>query len=121
MDCIFCKIIKKEIESKIVYEDEIVIAFMDINPVCDGHILVIPKKHYETVFDLPEDVLSHMFKVANKIGKKAMAVTGENGLSLSFNYGDKQMVKHVHLHILPNYDKKPSKSVEEVYKLLMKD
>lgn len=121
MDCIFCKIINKEIDSKVVYEDEIVTAFMDISPVCDGHILVIPKKHYVTVFDLPEDVLAHMYKVANKIGEKAMKVTGETGLSLSFNYGDKQVVKHVHLHILPNYEKKASKSIEEVYKLLMKD
>ncbi|MBQ6841085.1 MAG: HIT family protein [Bacilli bacterium] len=121
MDCIFCKIANKEMNSNFVYEDDKVFAIMDINPICDGHILVIPKEHYVTVFDVPEDILSHMFNIANQIGQKAMKVTGENGMSLAFNYGDKQMVKHVHLHIMPNYEKPASKTAEEVYKLLMED
>ena len=61
MDCIFCKIANKEINSNFVYEDDILMAIMDINPICDGHILIIPKKHYETVFDVPENILSHMY------------------------------------------------------------
>jgi len=96
-------------------------AIMDIAPVCDGHILIIPKGHFETVFDVPEDMLAHMYKVADIVGQKAMKVTGENGFTMSINYGDKQEVKHVHLHILPNYNIAPSKSIEDVYKALMED
>ena len=93
MDCIFCKIIKKEIPSKVLYEDDIVIAFMDINPLCDGHVLIVPKKHYEDIYEVDSDTLNHMFEVA----------------------------KHLHLHILPDFNKKPTKSIEEVYDLLKED
>lgn len=121
MDCVFCKIANKEINSNFVYEDDLVIGIMDISPVCNGHILIIPKEHYETVFDVPENVLFHMYKVAKEIGEKTMTVTNEEGFTMLFNYGDKQEVKHVHLHILPNIHKKADKSVEEVYKLIMED
>lgn len=119
MDCIFCKIARKEINSNFVYEDDILMCIMDVNPVCDGHVLVIPKNHYETVFDVPKDILDHMFKVAHEITNKLMSATGEKGVTISFNYGDKQEVKHVHMHIMPNFNKKPSKSIEDVYKLIM--
>lgn len=121
MDCIFCKIGNKEINSNFVYEDDKVMAIMDITPICDGHILIIPKQHYETVFDLPSELLSYMYEIAHKISNKVLKVTDEKGFTLLFNYGDKQEVKHVHLHLLPNIYKKASKSVEEVYKLLMED
>ena len=121
MDCIFCKIANKEIKSNFVYEDEIVMAIMDINPICDGHILVIPKNHFETVFDVPTDVLSHMYKTAEQLTYKVMNVTGEKGATLSFNYGDKQEIKHVHLHIMPNFKVPATKNVEEIHKLLMEE
>ena len=121
MDCIFCKISKKELETNLVYEDEVVMVIMDISPICDGHLLVIPKNHYDTVFDLPSDVLDHMYKIANKMVYLLMNKLGENGATLAFNYGDKQAVKHVHMHIMPNFEIKASKSVEDVYKLLMED
>lgn len=121
MDCIFCKIIKGEIPSEIVYQDDLVVAFMDINPLCDGHILIIPKKHYEDIYEVDDETLSHMFNIAKKINKKVMEKLNEPGSTFSINYGDKQEVKHLHLHILPNFKKKPSMTHEEVYKLLSGD
>lgn len=122
MDCIFCKIANKEINSNFVYEDDIVMVIMDIDPLCDGHLLIIPKKHYETLFDIPEDVLMHMRNIANDMIQKIMKKLKDKGATLAFNYGDKQTVLHAHMHIVPNMNfdnPNTSKTVEEVYKLLM--
>lgn len=119
MDCIFCKIINGDIPCYKVYEDDLVLAFLDINPICDGHTLIIPKKHYEDIFSLPKDVLNHMYDVAKKITPKILEVTGETGITYSFNYLDRQEIKHVHMHLITNFDKKASKKVEDVYKLII--
>ena len=121
MDCIFCKIANKEIPSSLIYEDEIVMAIMDINPICDGHIMIIPKNHYDTVFDVPKEVLIHMYDVAQKLTPKLMKATNEDGMSYSINYGSKQEIKHLHLHLLPNFKKSASKPVDEVYKSIMEN
>jgi len=119
MDCIFCKISKKLLGSKTLYEDDKVIAIMDINPVCDGHVLIIPKEHYETVFQVPDEVLCHMFNIGKQICKKLMTKLNETGLTFSINYGTKQEVKHLHLHLMPDYEKMPTKTYEEIYQILM--
>lgn len=121
MDCIFCKIANKEISSNLVYEDDKVMVIMDIDPICDGHLLLIPKAHHENVFDLPEELLGYMYKIAKIITEKLMLKLDEKGASLAFNYGDKLSVNHAHMHIMPNFEIPASKSVEEIYKLLMED
>ena len=75
MSCIFCKIINGEIPSSKVYEDEKILAFNDINPVAPYHILVIPKKHYESIIDIPEnemDIIAHIHNVINKIAVQSL-------------------------------------------------
>jgi histidine triad (HIT) family protein len=119
MDCIFCKIINGDIPCYKVYEDDLVYAFLDINPVCDGHTLIIPKKHYEDIFSLPKDVLNHMYDVAKELTLKIQKATGENGMTYLFNYLDRQEVKHVHMHIVTSLKGKATKDVEDVYKLIM--
>ena len=118
MSCIFCEIAKKNIPSKFLYEDEKVMAIMDINPICDGHVLIIPKEHIETVYDANKDILGHMLEVSKKIAPKVLEATDEKGYNLSINYGDKQSIKHLHMHLLPNFKKSPSKKMEDVYKLI---
>lgn len=118
-DCIFCKIVSGEIPSKTVYKDDDLIAIMDINPSCDGHILIIPVKHYKTIFDLPDDLLIKTKELAEKLIPIINKATGYNGASLIYNYGDRQEVKHVHLHIIPDFKQSPLKSVDEVYNLVM--
>ena len=102
-NCIFCKIINREIPSSIVYEDEKVIAFNDVNPAAPIHILVIPKKHIETLLDVSEEdssLITHIYQVINKIAvEKGFA---EKGFRVIANCGEDsgQEVKHIHFHVL---------------------
>ena len=114
MDCIFCKIINKEINSKIVYEDDIVISFMDISPSSMGHVLIIPKEHHDD-FTTANDVIAYMFEIADKIGKNIMEKLNQTGYTLLINYGTAQEVKHLHLHIIPDNNEKDY-DIEDVYK-----
>ena len=118
MDCLFCKIINKEIPSYKIYEDEIAYAFMDINPDSNGHTLIIPKKHYLDIYDIPIDILNHIFSIAKKIKKELEEKLNIDGLTFIQNNGDVQDVKHFHLHLKPFYNQSNLKSVEEVYKIL---
>ena len=102
-DCIFCKIIKKEIPSNIVYEDEEILAFRDINPVAPVHILVIPKKHIESLVHLnkeDEALVGRIYTVINKIAKQEGI--NEKGFRVVVNCGEDggQEVKHLHFHII---------------------
>ena len=102
-DCIFCKIINKEIPSNIVYEDEEILAFRDINPVAPVHILVIPKKHIESVIELKEEdekVVGKIYTVINKISKQENI--DKKGFRIVVNCGEDggQEVKHLHFHLL---------------------
>ena len=102
-DCIFCKIIKGEIPSSKVYEDDKVVAFNDINPVAPMHVLVIPKKHYESILEIDDndmDIIGHIHKVIKQIvTEKGYDKTGFRIIN---NCGDDgcQEVKHIHFHIL---------------------
>ena len=103
MSCIFCKIISGEIPSSKVYEDDKVLAFNDINPVAPYHILVIPKKHYESIIDVPEnemDIIAHIHNIINKISKykifnKTIFIIINNCV-----HDGAQEVKHIHYHVL---------------------
>ena len=102
-DCIFCKIIRKEIPSEIVYEDEKVIAFKDVNPAAPIHILVVPKKHIETLLDVKDEdseLISYIYQIINKIAKNEGFA--ENGFRVIVNCGKDsgQEVMHIHFHVL---------------------
>lgn len=102
-DCIFCKIINKELPSNIVYEDDEIIAFRDIKPVTPVHILVIPKKHISSLVNLTEDdeaVIGRIYTVINKIAKKEGIL--DKGFRVIVNCGEDggQVVKHIHFHLL---------------------
>lgn len=112
MDCIFCKIINGDIPSMKVYEDDLILAFLDIKPDSDGHTLIIPKKHYKDIFDIPNDVLVHIYNVSKDIMKKIEEKLQCDGFSLLQNNGSIQEVKHYHLHIKPCYNNK--KTVEVI-------
>lgn len=103
MDCIFCKIIKGEIPSSFVYEDEKVVAFEDLNPMAPEHILVIPKKHYESLNDIPEDemgIISDIHKAIQNIAKQRGF--DKSGYRVVNNCGSDggQEVFHIHFHVL---------------------
>lgn len=121
MDCLFCKIIKNEIPSYTIYEDEIVKAFLDINPDSNGHLLIIPKKHTLDLDTIDMDTLNHILIVAKKLKKVLEEKLNIDGLTLIQNSGDVQEVKHYHLHLKPFYNKKQEKmDIKEVYEILTK-
>jgi len=103
MDCIFCKIIAGEIPSDIVYQDEEVVAFRDINPLAPTHLLIIPKKHIPSLTHLSEaesPLIGHMVNIANQLAEKEGIA--EKGYRLAINCGEQggQLVPHLHMHLL---------------------
>jgi histidine triad (HIT) family protein len=100
-NCIFCKIVKGEIPCTEIYEDEDFLAFMEINPVSIGHTLVIPKKHYETVYSLPENISSKYLPTINKIANAMKKALSTKKIVLSV-WGED--VAHAHIHLIPRYE-----------------
>lgn len=103
MDTLFAKIIDREIPAEIVYEDEMVLAFLDIHPVNHGHTLIVPKKQFENVFDADPETLGHMMKVGQKIALALKTAGLADGVNLIMNNGAEasQEVWHAHLHVIP--------------------
>lgn len=102
-DCIFCKIIAGQIPCLKVYEDDTVLAFLDIGPLVRGHTLVIPKAHHPTVMDIPPALLGAINERIPKLAKAVLATTGANACHVLVNNGAEAMqsVPHLHYHILP--------------------
>lgn len=106
-DCVFCKIMNNEIPSFVVFEDDLVKVIMDINPVSKGHLLIIPKKHFENIFDADKKVLERINIVAQKMSilcKEKLNCTGVNILNAS-GIDAQQSVFHLHYHVVPRYPK----------------
>ena len=104
-DCLFCKIIKGEIPSTKVYEDEKCLAFLDINPINKGHVLVIPKEHTKDLYDISEDSLKAISVVAQKVAKAVKKATGAQGVNLGMNNESAagQVIFHAHFHVIPRF------------------
>lgn len=119
-ECIFCKIIKGEIPSKKVYEDDKILAIMDVNPQVDGHVLVIPKKHIKDYKELKQDDLDYLNTIASKLSDELISKLDAKGITFAVNYGDSQSVKHFHLHLLPDYllKEKSNRTLDEIYEII---
>ena len=104
-DCIFCKIINGKIPSAKVYEDNSVISFLDIMPANKGHCLVVPKKHYETLLDIPDEDLANLIKATKKITKALSLSIGNVSYNIIMNNGKVagQLVAHAHIHIIQRF------------------
>lgn len=116
MDCLFCKIINGDIPSKKIYEDDTVYAFLDISPQASGHTLVVPKKHISTIEDATHEDMNQLFEVGKIITNKIMNHFDVSGSSYIINYGSRQEIKHLHLHLVPSPDLKVP--IDEVYNKL---
>ena len=106
MDCIFCKIIKGEIPCAKVFENEYVIAFLDIAPLSEGHTLIIPKEHYATMAEMPEALAAELGKVLPRISTAVCKSTGTSACNIFQNNGRAagQEVDHLHFHIVPRIE-----------------
>jgi len=105
MNTIFEKIIDREIPASIIYEDDLVISFLDINPNNKGHALVVPKKKFINIFDTDEEVLRHMIVIAKKVANALVESVDATGVNLVMNNGEdaNQDVFHAHLHVIPRH------------------
>ena len=103
--CIFCMIANHEINSSIIYEDEQVVAFLDLSQVTKGHTLVVPKKHYENVLECDPETLGHVIKVTQMLSKRIMERMNAKGVNILNNCNEVagQSVMHMHFHIIPRY------------------
>ncbi len=105
-DCIFCKIANGEIPSHTVYEDEQFRVIMDVNPVSPGHMLILPKEHYQDLYELPEDTAAAAMQLAKRMAEAVKASLQPDGLNVMQNNGKVagQTVMHYHLHVIPRYE-----------------
>ncbi len=107
MPSVFSKIILKEIPAHFVYEDDFVVAFLDISQATKGHTLVVPKVEYKDIFDMPEKLASHLFGVSVKLSKAIQKAFGAHAMNILSNNGEMagQTVFHFHIHLIPRYEK----------------
>ena len=101
LDCIFCKIISKEIPVKLLVETDLCIGFLDAFPLTKGHTLIIPKNHYEKIQDLPADVNSEIFSTMHKLISKVDSLTGATLVAIHNGKDSGQEIPHVHIHLIP--------------------
>ena len=107
-NCIFCKIVAGQVPCTKLYEDEDVLAFLDINPVTYGHTLVISKEHYSTFLSTPKGIMNKVMNVAQRIGQVQIEQLGAKGVNILINSYEAagQVVPHFHVHVIPRYTAK---------------
>lgn len=105
-DCLFCKIIAGEIPCTKVYEDEDILAFLDINPVNIGHTLVIPKEHFANIYETPSDVLAKIMDTAKTLSIATKTALSADGINIEMNNDPiaGQVIFHTHLHVIPRFE-----------------
>jgi histidine triad (HIT) family protein len=99
--CAFCKVVNREVPTRLVFEDEISLAFLDHRPVFPGHCLLIPKQHYETLIDLPLNLIGPFFTSAQLLARAVEAAMEAHGTFVAMNNRVSQSVPHLHVHVVP--------------------
>jgi histidine triad (HIT) family protein len=102
-ECIFCQIIKGKAPANIVYQDQYVMAFLSNRPVNAGHTLVVPKKHYENIYDITEEEAAQLFKIVKRVALAVKDAVSAEGIRIVQNNGEAagQVVFHLHVHVIP--------------------
>jgi histidine triad (HIT) family protein len=114
--CEFCRIASKDIRASCVYEDDYVMAFLDNRPASDGHTLVIPKKHFELIYDIPDEEIAYLFKIVKKVPIAVRETVNPDGLTIIQRNGKAagQHIQHLHVHIIPRYRGQRLLRMEEI-------
>jgi len=104
-DCIFCKIVRGEIPSTKVYENDSVLCFLDVAPAVRGHSLVIPREHVENILEIPEDMAAHLHEVIRRVGRGIIQGLKADGFNVGMNnfQAAGQVVMHAHWHLIPRF------------------
>lgn len=105
MDCLFCKIIKKEISAEIIFEDNSAIAILDIHPRYPGHTMILPKNHAENILELANGDIGDVFKAVKKVTEILNASLKPDGFTIGINHGkvSGQVIDHLHIHVMPRW------------------
>ena len=113
-NCVFCKIVSGEIPCHKVYEDNQILAFLDISQTTKGHTLVVTKEHFQNFLYVPKDLLSRAISVAQKIAQAEVASLGAKGVNILINTNEAagQTVMHFHIHVIPRYDSNDNLTIE---------
>jgi len=101
MDCIFCKVVNKELAGTVVFEDEQSMAFLDHRPLFHGHCLLVPKQHFETLADLPAELIKPLFENSQLLSRAVETAMKAQGTFVAMNNRISQSVPHLHIHIVP--------------------
>ena len=103
--CLFCKIIKKDIPSEVIYEDALAFSFLDTHPCSPGHALILPKSHAATILEVPEKDLGGLFMAVRRVTEKLERALAPSGFTIGINHGilAGQAVDHLHIHVIPRY------------------
>lgn len=120
-DCIFCKIVNKEVPSYGVYEDESNVAFLDIRQSAPGHVMVVPKKHGKTILDLNENELGKWMGAVQKVIKKIKKAMECSWMTIGINHEEKSGVPHLHIHLIPRWDNDNGGIIQSIVKNPPKD
>jgi histidine triad (HIT) family protein len=114
--CPFCRIVRKEAVASYVYEDERVAAFLDIRPLSEGHTLVIPRRHFEVIYDVPDEEVAHLYVIVRRIARAVKKGVNAQGVTIS-QQNEKaagQDIFHLHVHVIPRYEGQKLPRFEEV-------
>ena len=105
-DCIFCKLSNGDIPTNALYEDDVVKVIFDLNPASKGHVLILPKNHFDDIYSMDDATAAHVFQVAVKVAKAMKETLGCEGLNIVQNNGEVagQTVFHFHMHLIPRYN-----------------
>jgi diadenosine tetraphosphate (Ap4A) HIT family hydrolase len=108
--CVFCRIARNEAPASFVYDDNEVVAFLDARPVNEGHTLVITRKHYVDIYEVPDEEIAHVFKIVKRVAYAVKKSERADGISILQNNGRaaNQVVFHLHVHIIPRYEGRSS-------------
>jgi histidine triad (HIT) family protein len=109
-NCVFCRIAQGKAHASRVYEDEEVMAFLDARPVNEGHTLVVSKKHYENIFEIPDEELGNLFRIVKKVASAVLKSEKAEGIRIVQNNGiaAHQNIFHFHVHVIPEYEAQES-------------
>jgi histidine triad (HIT) family protein len=115
-ECIFCKIIAKEIPAYLIHEDDATVAFLDVSPRAPGHAMIIPKHHSPNIVDLPNELVGPLFEAVKKVAERLAKALGPDGFTIGMNQGSisGQSVPHLHVHVMPRFEGDGGGSIHSV-------
>jgi len=116
MECLFCKMVNKEMAADLVYENDEAVGILDIHPVAPGHTMILPKVHAENILDLPKDKIEAVFVAVQEMTDKLKDLFHPDGFTIGINHGkvSGQAVDHLHIHIIPRFNGDGGKSIHSV-------